>query len=160
MPDYRKPIPKSQKDISQELVNPSSPDQFIFASSDNINLSTQIFDYVQLTWSQLNIIWNDNPYVWTADISTLQSSFTQPAITRVSPDQTGIDFNRSEKLSRKGDNYKDFTVGLEDIDTAIMYYFDNVIRPFVYQNGRTKNTSTHSLRFTRKVEICTKRWIL
>ena len=136
MPDYRKPIPKSQKDISQELVNPSSPDQFIFASSDNINLSTQIFDYVQLTWSQLNIIWNDNPYVWTADISTLQSSFTQPAITRVSPDQTGIDFNRSEKLSRKGDNYKDFTVGLEDIDTAIMYYFDNVIRPFVYQNGQ------------------------
>ena len=92
MPDYRKPIPKSQKDISQELVNPSSPDQFIFASSDNINLSTQIFDYVQLTWSQLNIIWNDNPYVWTADISTLQSSFTQPAITRVSPDQTGIKF--------------------------------------------------------------------
>ena len=136
MPDYRKPIPKSQKQISQDLVNPTGLDQFIFASSDNVNLSAQIFDYVQLTWSQLNILWNDNPYVWTADISTLQSSFTQPAITRVSPDQTGIKFNRSEKLSRKGDDYKDFTVGLEDIDTAIMYYFNNVIKPFVYQNGQ------------------------
>ena len=50
-------------------------------------------------------------------------------------DQNGIDFNRSEKLSSKGDKTKQFTVGLQDIDESIMYYFQNVIRPFVYQNG-------------------------
>ena len=49
--------------------------------------------------------------------------------------QAGVPFNRSEKMSRKGDSYKDFTVGLQDIDEAIFYYFENVIKPFVYQNG-------------------------
>ena len=55
----------------------------------------------------------------------------------VNPDlnQSGIDFNRSEKLSQKGDTYKQFSVGLEDIDESLFYYFDNVIKPFVIQNG-------------------------
>ena len=90
MPDYRKSVPKSQREISKDVTNPS------FTQSPDPN------------------------------------QFTDPK----NPDQTGIDFNRSEKLSRKGDTYKDFTVGLEDIDTAIMYYFNNVIKPFVYQNGQ------------------------
>jgi hypothetical protein len=50
-------------------------------------------------------------------------------------DQSGIEFNRSEKISLKGDDVKQFTVGLQDIDESIMYYFQNVIRPYVYQNG-------------------------
>jgi len=90
MPDYRKSVPKSQKEISKDVTNPS------FTQSSDPN------------------------------------QFTDPK----NPDQTGIDFNRSEKLSRKEDTHKDFTVGLEDIDTAIMYYFNNVIKPFVYQNGQ------------------------
>ncbi len=49
--------------------------------------------------------------------------------------QSGVEFNRSEKMSRKGDSYKEFTVGIQDIDEALMYYFNNVIRPTVYQNG-------------------------
>ena len=49
--------------------------------------------------------------------------------------QSGIPFNRSEQMSVKDDTYKQFVVGLQDIDEAIMYYFQNVIRPFVYQNG-------------------------
>jgi hypothetical protein len=49
--------------------------------------------------------------------------------------QSGIDFNRSNQMSFKGDVTKPFTVGLQDIDESIMYYFQNVIRPFVYQNG-------------------------
>ena len=49
--------------------------------------------------------------------------------------QSGIEFNRSEKMSQKGDTYKEFTVGIQDIDEAILYYFQNVIRPTVYQNG-------------------------
>ena len=43
--------------------------------------------------------------------------------------------NRGTKVSWKDDNVKPFTVGLEDIDNAIMYYFQNVIQPFVIQNG-------------------------
>jgi len=30
------------------------------------------------------------------------------------------------------------TVGLQDIDEAIFYYFENVIKPFVYQNGERR----------------------
>jgi hypothetical protein len=50
-------------------------------------------------------------------------------------DQSGIDFNRSEKMSFKDDTSLPFTVGLQDIDESIMYYFQNVIRPTVIQNG-------------------------
>jgi hypothetical protein len=49
--------------------------------------------------------------------------------------QSGVDFNRSEQMSFKGDTTKPFTVGLQDIDESIMYYFQNVIRPTVIQNG-------------------------
>jgi hypothetical protein len=49
--------------------------------------------------------------------------------------QSGISFNRSEKLSFKGDTSKPFTIGLQDIDESIMFYFQNVIRPTVIQNG-------------------------
>jgi hypothetical protein len=55
----------------------------------------------------------------------------------VDPDinQSGVDYNRSEKLSQRGDTHKQFSVGLEDIDSTIVYYFNEVIQPFVYQNG-------------------------
>jgi hypothetical protein len=43
--------------------------------------------------------------------------------------------NRGTKISWKGDNTKPFTVGIQDIDESIMYYFQNVIRPAVEQNG-------------------------
>jgi len=46
-----------------------------------------------------------------------------------------IPFNRSKQMSFKDDTTKPFTVGLQDIDESIMYYFDNVIRPSVIQNG-------------------------
>lgn len=49
--------------------------------------------------------------------------------------QTGINFERSEKISARGETAKDFTIGLEDIDTAVFYYFENVIQPSVQQNG-------------------------
>lgn len=43
--------------------------------------------------------------------------------------------NRSLQNSWEDDTVKPFTVTLQDIDDAIMYYFNNVIRPFVMQNG-------------------------
>jgi hypothetical protein len=48
---------------------------------------------------------------------------------------TGINFNRSEQISSKGDTTKEFSVGVKDIDEAVFYYFNNEIKPFVYQNG-------------------------
>ena len=60
---------------------------------------------------------------------------TNPNETTSFGDQAALPFNRSEKMSQKGDTYKEFTVGIQDIDEAIMYYFQNVIRPTVYQNG-------------------------
>ena len=43
--------------------------------------------------------------------------------------------NRALQTSFKGDTVKPFSVGLQDIDEAIFYYFGNVIQPSVIQNG-------------------------
>ena len=43
--------------------------------------------------------------------------------------------NRSLQNSFEGDTVKPFTIGIQDIDEAVMYYFQNIIRPFVLQNG-------------------------
>jgi hypothetical protein len=91
MPQNRKPVPKSQKEIAAGLNTPYDP------TVGNPN--------------------GTNQYSVDPDIN-----------------QAGIPFNRSEKLSQKGDTYKQFSVGLEDIDESIFYYFNNVIQPFVYQN--------------------------
>lgn len=39
----------------------------------------------------------------------------------------------------KEDDGKRFSIGLRDIDEAIFYYFENVIRPKVYRNGKQTN---------------------
>jgi len=97
MPTSRKPKPKSQKEISNNQINP-----YVFPetgeSFGNPNIPS---DYRQFT----------------------------------DKEQNGVGFNRSEKLSSKGDKVKPFTIGLQDIDESIMYYFKDVIRPYVYQNG-------------------------
>ena len=43
--------------------------------------------------------------------------------------------NRGTQLSWRGDSTKSFSVGIQDIDEAIIYYFKNVIQPSVVQNG-------------------------
>ena len=43
--------------------------------------------------------------------------------------------NRALQTSFKGDTVKPFSIGIQDIDEAILYYFQNVIQPFVIQNG-------------------------
>jgi hypothetical protein len=52
--------------------------------------------------------------------------------------QTGIEFNRSAKISQKGETSKTYSVGIKDIDEAVFYYFNNVIQPFVFQNGERR----------------------
>jgi hypothetical protein len=83
MEEYRKPIPKTQKEISNGLVEPYSK----------------------------------------ANLGNPNNSLSDP------------DTNRALQLSFKGDTVKPYTVSIKDIDEAIMYYFTEVIKPYVYQNG-------------------------
>tara|TARA_R110002020_G_scaffold41891_1_gene123093 strand:- start:1556 stop:2491 length:936 start_codon:yes stop_codon:yes gene_type:complete len=90
--NYRKPVPKSQKEISKNLQTPTDPQM-------------------------------GNP----------NDSAPGP---QFSPDnQANIPFNRSTKMSFKGDTTKPFSIGIQDIDESIMYYFTEVIKPSVIQNG-------------------------
>ena len=91
MAQYRKPVPKKQKRISQGLQ-----------------------DAFDTTRGNPNQIINPNE------------------------SQTGIDFNRGYELSKKGDTSKPLTIGIQDLDEAVFYYFNNVIKPFVYQNGQRR----------------------
>ena len=43
--------------------------------------------------------------------------------------------NRGINYSFKDDTVKDISIGLQDIDNAIMYYFNNFIKPTVIQDG-------------------------
>ena len=43
--------------------------------------------------------------------------------------------NRAEQTSFKDDTVKPLSIGIQDIDESVMYYFQNIIKPFVIQNG-------------------------
>jgi hypothetical protein len=43
--------------------------------------------------------------------------------------------NRAEQTSFRGDTVKPLSIGIQDIDESVMYYFQNVIKPFVIQNN-------------------------
>jgi hypothetical protein len=83
----RKPIPKTQKEISESLQEPYVPPVGApgFSPTGNPNNS-------------------GNP-------------------------------NRAEQTSFKNDTVKPLSIGIQDIDESVMYYFQNVIKPFVIQNG-------------------------
>lgn len=44
--------------------------------------------------------------------------------------------NRAEQISRRDDTVKNVSITLEDIDTAIKFYFDNILKPVVKENER------------------------
>ena len=57
-----------------------------------------------------------------------------PAINFPNPDnRSGI--NKGTHISRKNDTVQDVSIGLQDHDEAIMYYFNEVIKPTVIVNG-------------------------
>ena len=70
----------------------------------------------------------------------IANSFITPADPQMgnpnlaNPNYEGV--NRGTQVSWQDDGTKPFTVGLEDIDGAIMYYFQNVIQPYVIQNNQ------------------------
>ena len=78
MTQYRKPIPKSQKEISRNLVEPYNDSEGKF-TGQNPNFS-------------------ENP----------------------NEQNTGISINRGNKRSLKGETDKIQTIGIQDIDEAIM----------------------------------------
>ena len=49
------------------------------------------------------------------------------------------EYKRAEDVSMRGEDLKDISVGLEDIDGAILYYFQEVIRPYVINEGSKQN---------------------
>ena len=67
-----------------------------------------------------------------AAIETYNNASKQPT-----PDV--IRKNRWYQRSVKNDDVKQFSIGLRDIDETIVYYFNNVIKPSVIQNGKRIN---------------------
>ena len=55
--------------------------------------------------------------------------------------KTDIETGKKREYQRsvKNDDVKRLSIGLRDIDEAIFYYFNNVIKPSVIQNGTRKN---------------------
>ena len=42
-------------------------------------------------------------------------------------------------MSFKDDKTKQYSIGIQDLDESVFYYFQNVIKPFVYQNGTRRD---------------------
>ena len=55
------------------------------------------------------------------------------------PPDNRSSINRAESRTRKDDKAQDISIGLQDHDEAIMYYFDNVIKPSVIINNNRTN---------------------
>ena len=87
------------------------------------------------------------PYTKREFLSKLQEPYKNPETKeQVAPLTSKVETkpkpgrprkNRAKEISLKDDNkYKTFSIGLKDIDSAILYYLENVIRPTVIQNDR------------------------
>lgn len=64
---------------------------------------------------------------------TVQKPFSEP--TKLGqPEQ-----NRAYEISERKDGDKDFTIGIKDVDEALMYYFNNHLRLSVVQNNSKIN---------------------
>lgn len=48
-------------------------------------------------------------------------------------------FKRANSVSQRGDEIKTIHIGFEDIDSAVLYYFKEVIRPFVIEDDNKVN---------------------
>jgi len=66
-----------------------------------------------------------------AEIMRDQISPVLPTGKPIIPDNK----KRENQRTVKGDKVKQLTIGLRDIDETIIYYFNNVIKPTVIQNG-------------------------
>jgi hypothetical protein len=69
--------------------------------------------------------------------SEIVQSTIRPYLNQGKPVNTNVfnQIDRANQTTRKTDKIKDISIGLEDIDYAIKYYFDTVIKPQVTQDG-------------------------
>jgi hypothetical protein len=58
-----------------------------------------------------------------------------PYLLQNSNPNTFTSTGRGYKFSFKGDTVKPFSLGIKDIDESIIFYFDNIIKPSIIQNG-------------------------
>jgi hypothetical protein len=67
----------------------------------------------------------------------ISNSFINPYNTTIGNPNNAIPDkdNRSLQISVNGDDTKPFSLGISDIDESIFYYFNEVIKPYVIQNG-------------------------
>lgn len=68
-----------------------------------------------------------------SQITAYDKSIGKPVST------TSFTQNRAREISRRNDKIKDFSIGLQDLDGAIIYYFNNTIKPQVFQDGEMIN---------------------
>jgi len=61
-----------------------------------------------------------------------------PTVNFPNPDNRSS-INKGHHTSRKDDKVKSISIGLQDHDEAIMYYFNNIINPSVIINGNRTN---------------------
>ena len=62
-----------------------------------------------------------------------------PTVAGTNPPETRPNVNRGRITTRKDDTVQDISIGLQDHDEAIMFYFNNVIKPSVIINGNRTN---------------------
>ena len=75
-------------------------------------------------------------------MQTLETPYVQPIPDPVFTDPQKLgqpEINRALEYSFKGDKDKIFSVGIKDIDDAVMYYFTQVLKPSVIQNNTKTN---------------------
>ena len=56
----------------------------------------------------------------------------------INPNESNLQ-NRELQSTRSNDNVQNYTVGIKDIDESIFYYFNEVLKPQVTQNGKQIN---------------------
>jgi hypothetical protein len=73
-----------------------------------------------------------------SNIVDAEQSQITPYLTELGKPVSDTMFSRDRgtDYSLRGDKVKDISVGLEDIDQAVLYYFENIIKPNVIQNGQ------------------------
>jgi len=61
--------------------------------------------------------------------------YTRKPLGSEDQDSRNKKYNRANDVRRDDDTIKDLTLGFQDIDSSIQYYFDNVIKPQVVEAG-------------------------
>ena len=68
--------------------------------------------------------------------NSLITPYNNPGFVGTDPNDANVSNSaRSNQISFKGDTTKPFTIGIIDIDESIIYYFNNIIKPSIIQNG-------------------------